>query len=132
MRNPDRVQFKAVFSRFTSVLDVVNAASNRDVDVLIVRHPNDGGPTIWQMEGVRCVIADLASDEEQITVVEEISARYPDAVIFTTSVERDESSFVVEAGEAKVIQELLWHHAGKARSIETYFRGSAISGGAAS
>jgi hypothetical protein len=80
------------------------------------------------MEGVRCVIADLACDENQIAVIEEIAARYPNAVIFTTSVERDEDSFVVEAGEAKIVQELLWHHAGKNRSIETYFPIPAVGG----
>ncbi|MBY5637714.1 hypothetical protein HFO39_23585 [Rhizobium leguminosarum] len=121
MKNPNRVPFKAVFSRFKNVLDVINAALTKDVDILLVRHPGDGGPAGWKMEGVRCIVADLASDEEQITVVEEIAARCPDTVIFTTSIQRDEGSFAVEAGEAKVVQELLWLHAGKARSIETYF-----------
>ncbi|MBY3181031.1 hypothetical protein HFO24_05010 [Rhizobium laguerreae] len=123
-----KVPFKAVFSRFQDVLDVVNAAVNSNVDVLVIRHPHDGGPAGWQMEGVRCVVADLASDEEQIAVIEEIAARYPEVVIFTTSVERDEDSFVVEAGEAKVVQELLWRHAGKSRSIETYFPKAAVGG----
>jgi len=73
------------------------------------------------MKGVRCLTADLGSQEAVIAISETIGARCPDAVVFTTSIDRDEGSFVIEAGEAKVVQELLWHHAGKARTVETYF-----------
>lgn len=131
MSTSNKVQFKAVFSRFKDVLDVVNPALSNNIDLLVIRHPHDGGPAGWQVPGVSCVIADLATDHGQIMVFDEIAARYPAAVIFTTSTERDEYPFIVEAGEAKVVQELLWRHAGKLGSIEPYFPVAASSGGVA-
>jgi hypothetical protein len=92
-----KMPFKANFSQFGYILYVGNTAVNASVDALVLCPPRDGGSTRCKFGESRCFITDLTTG-------------------------RDESSFFVEAAEARVIQELLWLHA--AGLIQTCLHGS--------
>ena len=118
---PKKHPFIAAYTNFVSLSHIAEVSAKNNVSLLIVRSPDDGGDLSFKPDGARTVVADLDHSEDVLDVMSLVQEELPDAVVFSTAVDREVDEIISTGGETQLIQEMLWRHAGCANTIRTYF-----------
>lgn len=113
-------KMKITFTTIDTLHLVVEAASQRGVNALVLRHCHDGGPRDWSLAECKAYVVDFKCADDLHWVISLMDETTPEAIIITVPPQRM-TDFEMHSQEASVVQEVLWKHASRAGMIETYF-----------